>query len=179
MLNNLVNRHSRMASNLILLALALLSLGVLLISSASSASAVEGLWITRVTPLGGASAPFNRLEIQFSGVVLNGTFTLEDVRLSGPGGVIMPTALNQLAADRYELVSSGTGLNTYSIVIGPDIYNLSNLPMDQNHNGTPGEPGDAYTGALFSAGVTITDTQTTYEGQNLIIYGGAATINGA
>ncbi len=177
MSDKLLDRRMGAGLSLTLIAIALFSLGVLL-SSAIGAPAAEGLWITRVTPLGGASSPFNRLEIQFSGAVLSGTFTLGDVLLTGPGGVITPTALNQLAADRYELVSSGTGLSTYSLVIGPDVRDLSNLLMDQNHNGTPGEPGDAYTGALFSAGVTITDTQTTYEGQNLIIYGNTATING-
>jgi len=39
---------------------------------------------------------------------------------------------------------------------------LSDQSMDQNHNGIAGEPGDAYHAALFSAGITITDTQITY-----------------
>ncbi|HQE93847.1 MAG TPA: carboxypeptidase regulatory-like domain-containing protein [Anaerolineae bacterium] len=165
--------------SLILAVVALLSLGVLLTSASPSAPTADGLWITRVTPLGGASTPFNRLEIQFSSAVLSNTFTLADVSLVGPGGVMTPTALTYLAGDRYELASSGTGLNTYSLVIGPDIRDLSDRQMDQNHNGTAGEPGDAYVGALFSAGVTLTDAQTTYEGQNLLIYGNTAIINGA
>jgi len=127
--------------SLMIAVVALLSLGVLLTSASSNASAAEGLWITRVTPLGGASTPFNRLEIQFSSAVLSDTFTLADVSLRGPGGVITPTALTYLAGDRYELASSGTGLNTYSLVIGPDIRDLSDRQMDQNHNGTAGEPG--------------------------------------
>ncbi|HQK12688.1 MAG TPA: hypothetical protein PLJ78_01955, partial [Anaerolineae bacterium] len=178
MSDKLLDRRIGASSSLALTAMVLFLLGVL-ISSAIGAPAADGLWITRVTPLGGASTPFDRLEIQFSGAVLSGTFTLDDVSLGGPGGTITPTALNQLAANRYELVTGGTGLNTYSLAIGPDVRDLSNLPMDQNHNGTPGEPNDAYGGALFSAGVVITDTQATYEGQNLIIYGNNATINGA
>ncbi|MCX7706869.1 MAG: hypothetical protein N2204_02545, partial [Anaerolineae bacterium] len=119
------------------------------------APAAGGLWITRVTPTGPASNPFDKLEIQFSAAVLTNTFTLTDVTFSGPGGPITPTALSQLAADRYELNLSGlTGLNTYSLVIGPDILDLNNQLLDQDHDGTPGEPEDAYAGALFSAGVT-------------------------
>ncbi|MEJ5199410.1 MAG: hypothetical protein WHX53_10845, partial [Anaerolineae bacterium] len=140
-------------------------------------SATDGLWITRVTPTGPSSSPFDKLEIQFSAAVLTNTFTLTDVTFSGPGGPIIPTALSKLAADRYELNLSGlTGLNTYSLVIGPDILGLDDQPMDQDHDGTPGEPEDAYVGALFSAGVTINDT--TYDGKNIIIYGNTATING-
>ncbi|HQH39327.1 MAG TPA: hypothetical protein PLH19_12445, partial [Anaerolineae bacterium] len=92
--------------SLILAVVALLSLGVLLTSASPSAPTADGLWITRVTPLGGASTPFNRLEIQFSSAVLSNTFTLADVSLVGPGGVMTPTALTYLAGDRYELASS-------------------------------------------------------------------------
>jgi len=55
-----------------------------------------------------------------SSSVLTDAFTLADVTFSGPGGLIAPTARTRLADDRHELGLSGqTGLDTYSLVIGP------------------------------------------------------------
>jgi len=150
------------------------------VTAQEAAASQGGLWITRVTPTGAASSPFDTLEIQFSSAVSAGTFTLGDVTFTGPGGTITPAGLNSLTDDLYELDSTGlTGLDDYSLTIGPNIQDTSAQSMDQDHDGTPGEAEDAYVGALFSAGVTISGTDTTYDGENLVIYGNAATIDGS
>ena len=150
------------------------------VTAQDTATSQGGLWITRVTPTAAASNPFDTLEIQFSSAVAEGTFTLTDVTFTGPGGTITPAGLIKLADDLYELDSTGlTGLNEYSLTIGPNIQDASAHSMDQDHDGTPGEAEDAYVGALFAAGVTISGTDTTYEGRNLVIYGNTATIDGS
>lgn len=137
------------------------------VSTRASSPTSDGLWITQITPTGGTGHPFDKLEIQFSASVLTGTFTISDVTFTGPGGPIAPLALTLLAADRFEIDFSGqSGLNSYALVIGSDILDLNNQPMDQDHDGVAGEAEDAYTGALFSAGVTINEGDTTHDGQN-------------
>jgi hypothetical protein len=150
------------------------------VTAHDTAASQGGLWVTRVTPTAAASSPFDTLEIQFSSVVSAGTFTLDDVTFTGPGGTITPAGLNKLADDLYELDSTGlTELDEYSLTIGPNIQDTSAQSMDQDHDGTPGEAEDAYVGALFAAGVTISGTDTTYDGENLVIYGNTATIDGS
>ena len=136
------------------------------------------LWVTQVDPTGGAGHPFDALQIQFSQAVQDGSFTLEDVDLTGPGGQIAPNGLAKLADDLYELDCAAlTGLETYSLVIGPDVLNAASQPMNQDHDGTAGEVEDAYTASLFAAGVTIDEGDTTYDGMNIIVYGVTATVS--
>ncbi|HOD80210.1 MAG TPA: right-handed parallel beta-helix repeat-containing protein, partial [Phycisphaerae bacterium] len=139
------------------------------------------LFVEQLTPTGGAGHPFDQMELQFSEAVRDGTFTLADVTLTGPIGEIAPSALNKLAADRYELVVTGlTGLNTYTLEVGPDILaDATGDQMDQDRDGTPGQAGDGYTAALFANGATIADGDGTYDDGSLVIYGNTVTVNGA
>jgi uncharacterized repeat protein (TIGR01451 family) len=139
-----------------------------------------GLWVTQVSPAGGAGHPFDKLDIQFSEAVQDGTFSLSDISLTGPSGAITPTALNKLAADTYELDSTGlTGLANYALTIGVSVTDTSGNHLDQDQDGPSGAlTKDAYVGALFSAPVTIGASQTTYDAQNLVVAGTTATIDG-
>ncbi|MBM4083452.1 MAG: right-handed parallel beta-helix repeat-containing protein, partial [Planctomycetes bacterium] len=141
----------------------------------------DGFWLTQVVPTGDAGRPFDTLEVHFSQAVQDGSFTVDDVQFTGPGGPIAPSALTQVEADKYELEFSGlTGLDAYTLVIGPDIANGSGALMDQDHDGTPGEAvQDAYTARLAANGMTLGATDTQYDGWNLVIYGNTATIDGA
>ncbi|MBM4025373.1 MAG: hypothetical protein FJ280_08190, partial [Planctomycetes bacterium] len=141
----------------------------------------DGFWLTQVVPTGDAGRPFDTLEVHFSQAVQDGSFTVDDVQFTGPGGPIAPSALTQVEADEYELEFSGlTGLDAYTLVIGPDIANGSGALMDQDHDGTPGEAvQDAYTARLAANGMTLGATDTQYDGWNLVIYGNTATIDGA
>jgi hypothetical protein len=52
--------------------------------------------------------------------------------------------------------ASQTTLGVYTILVGPDILDTFGHPMDQNHNGIPGEdPGDIYTGHFAINGPRI------------------------
>lgn len=146
----------------------------------SRVPAGDEFWITNVTPSGGSGHPFDKLEIEFSSGVLTDTFTLDDVTFSGPSGLIVPTSLTRITNEHYQIDLSGlTGLNTYSMEISSAITSTLGLVLDQNHDGTGGQPGDVYQASLFSAGVTINEGDTTYQGRNMIVYGNTATINGA
>ncbi len=169
-----------LVASVALSAVALLALCVLLSDAAPTPAADAGLWITAASPTGGAGAPFDAVEIVFSESVMTGTFTLDDVTVGGPGGPITPAGLTQLAADRYLLDLAGqTGLNTYSLSVGTDVLDLDGGALDQDHDGVPGEFEDRYVAALFGAGAVITGTQTTYEGQHLVIHGDDSTIDGS
>jgi hypothetical protein len=159
-----------------------LLLGVQVLKPAApvvAASQANGLYITRLTPTGASGHPFDMLEFQFSSAVKDGTFTLVDVIINGPGGAITPIELTKLTGDRYALNLSGsTGAAIYSLSVGPDILDSNNQPLDQNHNGVGGQSDDVYQAALFSNTTTIAANNFAYDGQNLVLHSSSITIDG-
>ena len=139
------------------------------------------LTVTHLTPLGPSGHPFDRLDIQFSKAVRDGTFTLADVTVSGPGGAITPSVLTRVAPNDYQLNLTGqTGSGTYTLTVGPQdiLGDDDGQPMNQDHDATPGKPSDAYQAVLFSSSVTIAASNTSYDGKALIVDGTTATIDG-
>jgi hypothetical protein len=139
----------------------------------------DGLWVTGLTPTGGAGHPFATVEVTLSKAVQDATFTADDITVTGPGGPITADTLTRLDANRYSFHLAGTGLATYSLVIGPDIQDTDSVRMDQDHDGTPGEAGqDAYAAKLSADGLSIAAAETSYDGWNLVLYGATSTIDG-
>lgn len=138
------------------------------------------LVVTRLTPTGGSGHPFDTLEVAFSQPVLDGTFLLEDVSVSGPGGSLAAKGLSQLAADRYQIDMTGlTGLATYRLSLGPNIQAADGRLMNQDQDGTLGEPADAYQAALVAGGLTVPANDATFDGQALVVWGANVTLDGA
>jgi hypothetical protein len=141
----------------------------------------ESFRLTRLVPLGPAGQPFDRLELHFSRTVQEGTFTVEDVSLSAVfAGDPIGVTLNRTAADVYEIGCGGqTGVGAYALAVGPDLLDAAGGTLDQNEDGTPGQPDDAYRAVLFSGGATITAGDPVFDGRHLVVYGTAVTIDGA
>ena len=63
--------------------------------------------------------------------------------------------------------------------VGPNIADPSGNLMDQNQNGTGGEPGDAFevnlsyniSQTVFTSNAVVSETNTTYDGQDIVIEG--------
>jgi hypothetical protein len=92
---------------------------------------------------------FDRFTVNFDEPIQDGTFTVGDVSLTGPGGAITPTAVNKLGASVYEVVFAlQTAPGNYSLTVGPNVLDLNGYAMDQNANGTPGETQDSFTSAV-------------------------------
>lgn len=130
------------------------------------------LAVTHLTPLGPSGHPFDRLDIQFSKAVRDGTFTLADVTVSGPGGTITPSAITRVAPNDYQLNLTGqTGSGTYTLTVGPQdiLGDDDGQPMNQDHDATSGEPSDAYQAVLLSSSVAIGASNTSYDGKALIV----------
>jgi len=134
-------------------------------------------WLSALAVTGAADAPFDKLEVEFSGAVDQATFDAGVVTLTGAAGDIHPTAITDLGNSRFELDFDGqTSKTNYTLVIGPDIEDDTSQAMDQNRDGTA---GDAYEAVLRTSNMTILDGDTTHDGKSLILCGGTTTINGA
>jgi len=137
------------------------------------------LRIDAVVAAGAADQPFDKLEVQFNQDVQEASFTLADIALSGPGGVITPTGLTRLAGDRYEIDCTGlTGLGQYSLRIGPGILDLSGQAMNQDGDSTPGEASDSWDGRLIAIDTAIADGEAAYDDLNLLFYGAVSSVAG-
>src|SRR5205814_1599893 len=112
--------------------------------------------VDNVGPVVVAQAPANNLlgpvssvDVTFSETILGSSFTSADVTFSGPGGAIPITNVQLISGTTYRLsFAAQTASGKYQIALGPDITDLSGNRMDQNANGTAGEPGDQYRGSF-------------------------------
>jgi hypothetical protein len=139
-----------------------------------------GLWVMSVTPAGPTTQPFDTLQVSFSQPLDEGTLTPDDVQLTThAGGTIAPASVARLDGLRYELAFTGlTGTANYTLTIGLDVASQGQV-MDQDHDGTPGEPEDAYSVELIGNGLTVADGSTDMEGKNLVFCGKSSTVDGA
>ncbi len=136
------------------------------------------LRIDLVEPTGAASTPFETVEVQFSEAIDEGTFTLDDVSITGSGTPSVDS-ITSLGANRYQLSLSGTGLDTYSLTIGPEILDSLGQAMNQDGDAAGGEvTEDAYAVTLSATALTISDGDASYDEQDLMLYGNAVTIEG-
>ncbi|HJN12282.1 MAG TPA: hypothetical protein QF564_26600 [Pirellulaceae bacterium] len=135
--------------------------------------------ITDIVPVGGAGTPFDLLEIQFSRPVRDGTFTLDDVQFTN-GGPLAALGLNKLTDDRYQLDATGlTGIDTYILSLGPDILDGDGDALNQDGDATGGEtPDDQFTITLVSEPLLIAADDQSMDGNNLLLFGHQATIDG-
>lgn len=149
--------------------------------TASSPTAPVNL---RTAPLASITVTFDRTIDYAPG---GGTFTAQDVAITGPDIAIVASSIAALGGNQYQVVfPSQTHRGTYTFTIGPNIADLSGNLMDQNQNGTPGETQDGFittidaidADTIFITATTIGAGNTTYDGQDVCVRGTAITIDG-
>ena len=100
------------------------------------------------SPTGDVTGSVDRMTLTFSEAIQDGSFTAADiVVLTGPGGAIVPTAVNKISPAQYEVVfPEQSALGSYTLTIGPAIVDLADNPMNQDGDGVNGEtPQDQFT----------------------------------
>lgn len=136
------------------------------------------LYVDLVSPVGAASNPFETLEVEFSKPVDESTLSVEDFSISGTGTPSVDS-VTSVGGNVYQLSLSGTGLDTYSLTVGPEILDTDGVGMNQDRDTTAGEAtDDAFVATLSSAALTINDGNSTYDDSALVLYGSAATVEG-
>ncbi|MEO8427416.1 MAG: Ig-like domain-containing protein, partial [Verrucomicrobiota bacterium] len=94
---------------------------------------------------GTLNVPFSSLTITFNKDIDAATFATAQVKIIGPGGPIIATAVNRIDARNFQIVfAPQNSEGTFNFTIGPDIHDLAGNRMDQNLNGTAGETADSY-----------------------------------
>jgi hypothetical protein len=101
-------------------------------------------------PAGTLLGPVDRLTLTFDEPLQEASFTPADVTLTGPAGPIAVTGVNRVTDTRYEVVfAPQSAAGTYNLAVGPDVRDVAGNQMDQDRDGTNGEPADDQFAAAF------------------------------
>jgi hypothetical protein len=126
-----------------------------------------GASVVASTPSGGTFGIVNSVRVTFNEEIDASTFTRDQIvsftRTDGSGVTdLLPTVLGVTPVTgsgnrQFDIAFvSQFALGNYALTIGPDILDLLHHPMDQNHNGIPGEvPDDEFTATFTIQGPRI------------------------
>ncbi len=122
---------------------------------------VAGPSVVSTTPGANAFNSISSLRVTFDEQIDPDTFTPDKVVFQDPAGGSIPiTDIQPVAGQnnrQFDLsFDNQTTLGAYTLTIGPDVEDVNGNPMDQNHNGIPGEDDDAYVGRITLQGPKIT-----------------------
>src|ERR1051326_1195584 len=107
-------------------------------------------FIRASAPVGVVGAPLSSIDLTFSEPIVLSTFTSDDVVFRGPNGAIAITGIVLVSGSTYRIsFAAQTASGDYSFIVGPNITDLGNKPLDQDQDGLPGEqPDDQYQGKV-------------------------------
>lgn len=98
--------------------------------------------IRNVTP-SGTTTITNNIQVEFINEIDESSFTVDDVSITGPSGLITPLAINRINNITYEITLAQPLLDgDYQLDINSDIFSINLLGMDQDGDGIAGEVGE-------------------------------------
>ncbi|MBN1910523.1 MAG: Ig-like domain-containing protein, partial [Pirellulales bacterium] len=103
-------------------------------------------WILQSSPAGNVVGPVDHVVVTFSEPIDPSSWAAGDVQLLDTlGSPVAISGVTQLDGDRFQIsFPAQTVLGSYALTVSPVATDLDGNLLDQNRNGTPGEPGDAY-----------------------------------
>jgi RHS repeat-associated protein len=107
--------------------------------------------ITKHSPAGDLAGTIEFVDIWFSEILHVPSLSLDDIMIEGPSGSITPTALADIGLSGYRIsFPEQTTYGQYHVLIGPEIEDIAGNTMDQDRDGTRGEPNDDAYDASFN-----------------------------
>ncbi|MCB1125450.1 MAG: hypothetical protein KDM81_03065, partial [Verrucomicrobiae bacterium] len=103
--------------------------------------------IVGMEPSGQVLPVVDHADVTFNTPINPATYTTADVQLTGSSGAITATAVSSLGGNTYRVTFPGQSDHGFvSVRIGPAISGAGGvlIGMDQNGNGVPGDPDDAF-----------------------------------
>ncbi len=107
--------------------------------------------ITQQTPAGDLAGTISSVDVWFSEPIDTTTFTTSDIIVTRPDSqAAAVTGLTEVGLNRFRITfAPQTLLGTYHVRIGPDVRDLAGNQLDQDRDGTFGEPvQDVYDAAF-------------------------------
>ena len=118
------------------------------------------------TPLEVRNDVFDHIDITFNEAIDLATFTVDDVSISGLAGPVPATGVSLVGGDTYRISFAAlTVRGNYEAIVGPDITDLAGNLMDQNEDGTNGDPAiDFYKASFVYVDASVVFTSSTMIG---------------
>ncbi len=102
-----------------------------------------GLRVLSSSPIGANNGPVDFIDVNFNLAVNAATFDKSDVVMTGPSGAIPVTGVTPNSSVSYRIHFAPQGqVGTYAANIGPDILGTDGKALNQDNDGTFGEPSD-------------------------------------
>lgn len=103
---------------------------------------LTGPMVIASTPDAGHPGPLDQIDLIFSEPIQDGTFTVDDIAsFEGPDGTISINSVDRIADDNYRITfPQQIAWGTYHLIVGPQVMDLAGNLMDQNGDGTSGDP---------------------------------------
>ncbi len=96
-----------------------------------------------ITPKNKAAAPLEFFDVNFSEPIDFSSLTAVDVVITGPGGAIPVTTVEQVTPTVARLrFAPQTADGSYTLKLGPNVTDLGGTAMDHDLDGVSGEPVD-------------------------------------
>lgn len=107
---------------------------------------------------GATTGTFDRVRVVFDKRMNAPTFTPSDVTLNGPAGPFTVRRVSVVAGTdgtTFDITfDKQAAAGSYSVSVGPDVWDVTAQRMDQNGNGVNNEPADRYTLTATLSGKT-------------------------
>jgi hypothetical protein len=104
-----------------------------------------GFRVQSATPVGAQTNPVSYVDFNFNQAVDPTTFTPSAVSFTGPSGAIPITSVTQINSVKFRVNFATQGqIGTYTMTLSPVVRSATGALLDQNNNGTGGEPGDNF-----------------------------------
>ncbi|HEX8203832.1 MAG TPA: DUF6531 domain-containing protein, partial [Isosphaeraceae bacterium] len=108
--------------------------------------------VTSHAPTGDFAGTIDRVDVWFSEAIDTATFTTADVAITRPDGqAVTPTGIQEVGLNRFRISFPAQSLlGTYRVRIGPDVRDRAGNRLDQDRDGTAGDPVDDMYDARFN-----------------------------
>ncbi|MCY2950572.1 MAG: hypothetical protein NTU53_01175 [Planctomycetota bacterium] len=118
-------------------------------------------WVVSQTPGGDISGTVSSVDVTFSDIIYPPSFPVDNVQIFSPtGAAIAPTSVTRLTDSRYRIsFAPQTAAGQYHLAITPNVLDKALNPLDQDRNGTGGQPTDTYAGTfnLVDVDLSVSD----------------------
>ena len=111
----------------------------------------SGPRVVNQSPAGVVPTSFDTIQLEFDEAIDPASFdpATDVADFVGPNGAIAVTGFDWPDDNVLEIsFDPQTTIGNYSWNLGPNLSDWAGTPMDQDQNGTPGEPADVYSGTL-------------------------------
>jgi len=121
--------------------------------SGAGAKIVSGVWS------GSSTSNLNTVRLTFDKRINVPTFTASDIKLTGPNGqAIAIASLTPVSGSGNSVFdvkfATQTAGGSYTLTVGPDVWDVTAQRMDQNGNGINNEAGDKFQAVTTLGGAT-------------------------